>query len=580
MAFFNEFPNTRTYDKDLGWLIHVVGQLQIEVKTFIENNTINIPDQITWDITKQYTRNTLVIDYDGTAYLSKQPVPVGIAITNTDYWMPIFNYDDSINTLRANIAANERNHTTASAERHAGDLVWLGNALYKVTADMPAGTAYIPGTNVELYTVADYLLFLKGAIAAEAQARESADAALQENIDAEALARQGADNTLQGNIDAEAQARQDALTALQGNIDAEAQTRQDMDTAIQNNIDNIRAGGLTLLIGDSYGEGAGEHGAGTYTSWCDFMKTSLGWTEGDQVYTNAYGGSGFAAALVNKSFNTLLDELNARVPDHRHGIVQKIIVAGGYNDSDPAITDAAIVSGISTFMQHAREYFPHARVYCAHIGWTRDIDRRVRLNDLIRLWKDTVPKFGGSYIQNSEYILHHYNWFSTDGVHPNNDGQRATATQLVNALLTGSCDVSYYSNFAITRVSYLSAVTLDGFISLRNDTIKFLPNGNASITFNSGINVIHNTMYGIGDITSDLIRSYGNEYFNGVTFTGSINHEVVVEGAPTRVDSEIHGVLWFSGSSILWKIVGNTDYNNVSTMTLMIPGFSLMTEFC
>ena len=214
MAFFNEFPNTRTYDKDLGWLIHVVGQLQIEVKTFIENNTINIPDQITWDITKQYTRNTLVIDYDGTAYLSKQPVPVGIAITNTDYWMPIFNYDDSINTLRANIATNERNHTTATAERHAGDLVWLGNTLYKVTADMPAGTAYIIGTNVDLYTVEDYLLFLKGAITAEAQTRQDSDTTLQGNIDAEAHARELADTALQGNIDAEALARQGADDAL------------------------------------------------------------------------------------------------------------------------------------------------------------------------------------------------------------------------------------------------------------------------------------------------------------------------------------------------------------------------------
>ena len=220
MAFFNEFPNTRTYNKDLGWLIHVVGQLQIEVQTFIENNTINIPDQITWDITKQYTRNTLVIDYDGTAYLSKQPVPVGIAITNTDYWMPIFNYDDSINTLRDNIAANERNNTTATAERHTGELVWLGNSLYKVTADMPAGTAYLVGTNVELYTIEDYLLFLKGAIAAEAQARELADTTLQGNIDAEVVARQGADNTLQGNIDAEVLARQGADNALQENIDA------------------------------------------------------------------------------------------------------------------------------------------------------------------------------------------------------------------------------------------------------------------------------------------------------------------------------------------------------------------------
>ena len=152
MAFF-EFPHTRTYDSDLGWLIKAFNEISQKLDEYLENAVITFGDPITWDITEQYPALTCVIDSDGTAYLSKQPVPAGVNITNTDYWLPIFNYDDNINELRSQIAYNAQNSPTTGQALATGDLVFWKGTIYTVLADMPAGTAFIDGTNIQQYTV-------------------------------------------------------------------------------------------------------------------------------------------------------------------------------------------------------------------------------------------------------------------------------------------------------------------------------------------------------------------------------------------------------------------------------------------
>ena len=76
----------------------------------------------------------------------------------------------------------------------------------------------------------------KDADAAEAQARQEADAQLQKNIDAEEAAREAADEQLQANIDAEAKAREAADKQLQTNIDTEEAERTAADAVLQGNI--------------------------------------------------------------------------------------------------------------------------------------------------------------------------------------------------------------------------------------------------------------------------------------------------------------------------------------------------------
>ena len=157
MSFF-EFPHTRTYDNDLGWLIAHVIRLSKQLENFINLNTIKYADPIAWNITTQYEANTVVINpADGTAYISTQPVPSGVLITNTDYWTPIFNYGESMATLRLQIVPNdEKANTTASRAYVAGELLWKDGKLWRVMVDMPIGTAFIPDANIENITMEEY----------------------------------------------------------------------------------------------------------------------------------------------------------------------------------------------------------------------------------------------------------------------------------------------------------------------------------------------------------------------------------------------------------------------------------------
>lgn len=152
---FENFPYTNTHDLNLDWVIEEVKKLSINLADFIKINTIKYADPIGWNITKQYEANTVVIDQStGNAYISTKPVPSGVAITNTDYWTPIFNYEARIRELMSQIAiADEGSKTTASANRTVGDLVWLSWKLYRVTANILKDNAYALGVNIIATTI-------------------------------------------------------------------------------------------------------------------------------------------------------------------------------------------------------------------------------------------------------------------------------------------------------------------------------------------------------------------------------------------------------------------------------------------
>lgn len=157
MAYFN-FPHTRTYDTDLGWIIAELNRVKELLNQYLENAVITFADPITWNITEQYTALTMVIDNDGTAYLSKQPVPAGIDITNTDYWLPVFNYDDNIKELRSNIATLSSSVGVIPSSLDAGRLIWYDSNLYVTTTNLPAGAVITPGSNANKTTVEEYIL--------------------------------------------------------------------------------------------------------------------------------------------------------------------------------------------------------------------------------------------------------------------------------------------------------------------------------------------------------------------------------------------------------------------------------------
>lgn len=119
MAFF-EFPHTRTYDSDLGWLIRSYKSLTTEyadlsswreeharqyydLKAEVDAMKSSLTEPIMpWDGTKKYNIYSIV-SYEGTNYIAIQDVPAGILITDNDYWAEANTVVDQLNAIIATI---------------------------------------------------------------------------------------------------------------------------------------------------------------------------------------------------------------------------------------------------------------------------------------------------------------------------------------------------------------------------------------------------------------------------------------------------------------------------------------------
>lgn len=161
MAYFNEFPVTRTYDSDLGWIIRKLKSLTEEIDGYIELNSIDFADPINWNITSQYPRLTIVLDNNGGAYISRQPVPSGVPLTNTDYWTEIYNTTNVVNSIRKNVAHDNGEIETATKDLLQGDLFWYNGDIYCASIDIPIGTRFVVGTNCYGFTVDEKINMIK-----------------------------------------------------------------------------------------------------------------------------------------------------------------------------------------------------------------------------------------------------------------------------------------------------------------------------------------------------------------------------------------------------------------------------------
>lgn len=62
--------------------------LDKRIEEALEYSGISYADPIEWDNRRNFKSGT-VTTYEGDAYLSKKFVPIGISITDTEYWQPI-----------------------------------------------------------------------------------------------------------------------------------------------------------------------------------------------------------------------------------------------------------------------------------------------------------------------------------------------------------------------------------------------------------------------------------------------------------------------------------------------------------
>jgi len=203
MSYF-EFPHTRAYEGDLGYILKTVIELEKKYHEFFLENNIKFADPIEWNITTQYQAYTIVADVtNGLAYISKQPVPVNILLSNTDYWQCIgslvtdYEARQMIAVLQSTVNSLSNSLTTETTRRVQGDtqlslrMDTLNSNLNNEITNRENADSTING---RIDTVA-------GSVTTEANARTSADASIQSQLDAETYNRETADNTINARID-------------------------------------------------------------------------------------------------------------------------------------------------------------------------------------------------------------------------------------------------------------------------------------------------------------------------------------------------------------------------------------------
>lgn len=158
MPLFEQFPYTNFHELNLSKIIEEMKKLNSKVDEYLTYATITYADPILWDITTQYVKNTIVVSSTGTAYLSTQPVPSGIAISDTNYWTPIGNFTQLWDDLKASICGIDLGDSTSATQNISeGELFFQANDLYQASTNIVAGSLIVPGGNASAVTVEDFV---------------------------------------------------------------------------------------------------------------------------------------------------------------------------------------------------------------------------------------------------------------------------------------------------------------------------------------------------------------------------------------------------------------------------------------
>lgn len=162
-------------------------------------------ESIEWDNSAPYEPLTIVL-YQGNSYTSRQYVPVGVEITNQEFWAITGNYNAQVELYRQevrNLLPYDETPTEDSTKAVTSDGI-------KKAIDTAVSVETTRATEAEQANAT--------AIADETTRATQAEQTLQTSIDSETTRAKAAEQTLQANIDTEKTRAETAEQTLQANI--------------------------------------------------------------------------------------------------------------------------------------------------------------------------------------------------------------------------------------------------------------------------------------------------------------------------------------------------------------------------
>lgn len=301
---------------------------------------------------------------------------------------------------------------------------------------------------------------IKKSIAVETTARTEADTALQKAIDKEKEDRQYTDSSLQTTITNEVSNRKTADTNLQKKIDDNGT----LLSALRQEFNSTRTAKSVVIIGDSYAEGYTPDG--NVTGWADKVASSMPYCTFKIKYS---GGAGFShvSASTGKKFIDLLNEAGNEMTEANRNNVSMVLIGGGMNDRDQ--TKADLKTSIDAFATRCRKLYPYADIVYAFIGWSSSSQVRNQLRTECSNLRSCRTS-GMKIITSTAFTLHDYKYFSSDGIHPNNDGEDALAQTMAGVILGSEPNITIEYNLYNFSSSEMAS-TVD---STNNDIKNYL----------------------------------------------------------------------------------------------------------
>lgn len=451
-------------------------------------------DPIQHDSTTAYEPLT-VVQHQGASYISKQYVPIGINISNTDYWIVLADFDAQIEQYREEVRTFDDRITTNATDIDA------------VEAKLPASDFSSSST-------------VKDAI-------DTVSTSVTNNAALLPASAFTSTNTVKKYVD-------DNLAILPASSFTNVNT---VKKYIDDNIAVLERGKTDVVVlGDSLSRASYDSDTGNVISTGAELWTKFSEATGLTVHNYSVGGAAFSyTGFTNKTIQSQLNDANDDT-SYDVSVVKCVIAFAGTNDylNISASTMQTAIANLTNAYAGSRFGQAHIPFYIvfnqAGHGWNTNFYWSVGLRIGHMANAKYVKYLNGSSILKAYPSSYPY-IASSDGVHPSNYGYNMLSQSFAN-LVRGQ-------GFLVDRAFTVNSISATGFTTSTN---AYVQNGHffcrGSIIFKSGNTQTSNVEIPIlrfkdlgGSMTSEnftkrLVKGYSSIIYEGRAETAGLKYSL------------------------------------------------------